>query len=474
MYLKFLSVLVAVSALLSACGDGSESAKSNVPSVPIANNLPVANAGANQEVDIETLIFLDASESFDSDGDTLSYQWRLRTKPVGSAVLLKGDTSEKLSFIPDKYGDYEIELTAFDGEDYSVPTQVIITAKKTPIDCNKLDPNKIYLFGTLQEDTRSYAIADPTDPTDFCIGFVRDHNFEGQITSSGRYIYAYSSFDDKNIYAFSPDELIKNEDGYWVYPQFSLDNDTIIHTTSLEGCGFSRIKVIPGTDEVVYSCPNRILNKQGQVNYYDIGSSSINELLSVFADTSMLIFTTEDGLVYIDPMRNETIISLPFSFNWTYYFGARQYVDPSTNNDSIWLAFYRQNTDAESLVRISVDLETFEVKEDGRFADSPNGFIASIKSSKFDLEGNLWQFGYEEGNRDNTMIVKRPIGASDSPSTVIYKHSDFENDEVYIGPAIKCEQATYGEECDDGIYRWFQHDNLFIKLDGFSMLITGT
>jgi len=114
------------------------------------------------------------------------------------------------------------------------------------------------------------------------------------------------------------------------------------------------------------------------------------------------------------------------------------------------------------------------VIEEGLFADSPDSFIASNKSSKFDLEGNLWQFGYEEGNRDNTMIVKRPISTSYLPSTVIYKYSDFENDEVYLGPTIKCDEAIYGEECDDGIYRWFQHDNLFIKIDGFSKLITGS
>lgn len=474
MYFKFFSVYVAVSYLLSACGGGSESTKDVAVSVPVANSIPMANAGSNQEVDIETLIFLDASDSLDDDGDTLSYQWGLKTKPENSVFVLHDGTSEELSFIADKYGAYEFELTVFDGKEYSVATQVTINAKKIPIDCNKLDPHKIYLFGTLQNNTRDYAIADPTDPTDFCIGFVQDHIFEGQVAASGHYIYAYGSFDDRNIYAFSPDELNKNEDGYWAYSQPSLDNDTIIHTTTLEGCGFSRIKVIPGTDEVIYSCPNRILNKQDKTNYYDIGSTNINELLSVFADGGMLIFTAEKGFVYVDPELQETIITLPFPFAWTYYYGARQYVDQSTKNDSIWLAFYRQNADRESLVRISVDLETFEVTEEGLFSDSPDSFIASNKSSKFDLEGNLWQFGYEEGNRDNTMIVKRPISTSYLPSTVIYKYSDFENDEVYLGPTIKCDEVIYGEECDDGIYRWFQHDNLFIKIDGFSKLITGS
>ena len=172
-----------------------------------------------------------------------------------------------------------------DGGDAS-PTP-IPTPTADILDCLNLNPDKIYLLGTLQEDERVHALADPLDPNVFCIGFPNEHLHRATISDLNHLVYACESFGDKNIYLMRPEELTKDIDNRWVYPLFAADNDTILLTSDLEGCGFGTIKLASESENVFYSCPNDTINTEVRAPHYDLGTTADNALLSVLNDGTM-------------------------------------------------------------------------------------------------------------------------------------------------------------------------------------------
>ena len=94
----------------------------------VGNYRPVAKAG-------EDILFsavgkslnLSARNSYDEDGDELSYAWSLVKKPSGSSVLIEGSDKPEALLSPDVLGDYEIELEVSDGKQTS-KAQVIVSS----------------------------------------------------------------------------------------------------------------------------------------------------------------------------------------------------------------------------------------------------------------------------------------------------------------------------------------------------------
>ncbi len=90
----------------------------------VPNQAPVANTGEGQIVESDSLVTLDGSASFDSDGDTLLYQW---TAPEG-IVLSETNSARPIFIAPTvtETTEYTFSLVVSDGILESEPSVVII------------------------------------------------------------------------------------------------------------------------------------------------------------------------------------------------------------------------------------------------------------------------------------------------------------------------------------------------------------
>ena len=112
---------------VSATDSAAQSVSSTfMVSVAPVNDAPVADAGANQTVDVNTLVTLDASASTDVDEDTLVYTWAFSARPAGSSVVLSDTSGVSVSFTPDVAGEYVIGLSVTDG-DLTATDEVSVT-----------------------------------------------------------------------------------------------------------------------------------------------------------------------------------------------------------------------------------------------------------------------------------------------------------------------------------------------------------
>jgi hypothetical protein len=111
-----------------------ESSPDDVVIVAATPNVsPNANAGPDQNVFTDAIVYLDGSESNDADNkpEPLSFIWSFDTIPGGSSLLnsnILNRDKVSASFIPDVDGSYIINLTVSDGELSSVDTVQIMAA----------------------------------------------------------------------------------------------------------------------------------------------------------------------------------------------------------------------------------------------------------------------------------------------------------------------------------------------------------
>ncbi|MEA2018423.1 MAG: LamG-like jellyroll fold domain-containing protein [Campylobacterota bacterium] len=91
-----------------------------------SNNIPVADAGDNQNTNITDTVSLNGSNSKDIDGDDLTYTWSIVSKPDGSSVGLINENNIDPFFQPDTGGEYIISLTVNDGENDSSEDRVTV------------------------------------------------------------------------------------------------------------------------------------------------------------------------------------------------------------------------------------------------------------------------------------------------------------------------------------------------------------
>jgi uncharacterized membrane protein YgcG len=95
--------------------------------------VPIAVAGEDLDGMDCTHISVDGTGSSDPDGADLTYLWDLQSRPAGSAATTGsfGNRADaKTSFFPDVAGDYVLSLSVFDGESWSLPDELTISARE--------------------------------------------------------------------------------------------------------------------------------------------------------------------------------------------------------------------------------------------------------------------------------------------------------------------------------------------------------
>ncbi|GAA0209104.1 hypothetical protein GCM10009123_15700 [Kangiella japonica] len=137
---------------------------SDVDSVTVvavsANQQPEADAGPDQDVKTGATVNLDGSASLDADGDTLTYQWEITSKPAASSATLSDSDVENPTFIADVDGTYTIDLIVNDGTvDSEIDTVTIIatTVNSKPVadagkDQNVKTASTVMLDGSASTD----------------------------------------------------------------------------------------------------------------------------------------------------------------------------------------------------------------------------------------------------------------------------------------------------------------------------------
>ena len=109
----------------------TNSAGSSSDTVSITANvpLPVANAGPDQTVSVNSLVNLSGAAST----NTASFNWSITTSPPGGTAALTGANTPTPSFSPDVAGTYVVTLTANNGAGGTNQDTVSITAIALPV-----------------------------------------------------------------------------------------------------------------------------------------------------------------------------------------------------------------------------------------------------------------------------------------------------------------------------------------------------
>ncbi len=111
--------------------DGKSNSAPATATITTGNTTPVANAGPDQAVKLRQAVTLNGSQSYDADGDSITYQWSLLSIPSGSYAVLSNPNSVSPNFTIDVGGTYIAQLYVSDGVVNSLPDTVVISTSDT-------------------------------------------------------------------------------------------------------------------------------------------------------------------------------------------------------------------------------------------------------------------------------------------------------------------------------------------------------
>ncbi|MFZ5965279.1 PKD domain-containing protein [Thalassococcus sp. BH17M4-6] len=90
------------------------------------NLRPVARIAPATTSAVGARLIVDGSQSYDIDGDLLSYDWSLLSAPEGASAVLEAERTGFVAFTPDVAGDYVVQLLVADADVAGVPATTLI------------------------------------------------------------------------------------------------------------------------------------------------------------------------------------------------------------------------------------------------------------------------------------------------------------------------------------------------------------
>jgi len=275
-----------------------------------------------------------------------------------------------------------------------------------PLDCTALDRNKVYIQGPLGADNRHFAIADPADPTSFCVapgGFPS----QGYISKDGRYLFE----DSGSFYWLVPDSLSSDAAG-WIFPDIdqALANDEQVADSSTIGFEYT----LNEQNELFYQ-PRSESNvyRDGSSTPYFVSSVGSLRLLAALSDGGLVMASFNGFLFVSGDDLTETAIAYPGP-------GVGISVEAARLVGDKYLDVVVYNGTGDALWRL--DLTTLTASELGLFSPVDDELIAGLNGTRLDGDGNLWQVVHDESadqSRDQ-VLVRRVLNGDASDTEVIY------------------------------------------------------
>lgn len=168
-----LTFIFCISAFLSACGGSSSSDSSNDTSpIDNSNTAPIANAGDDLSITLNQRVTLSGVNSSDPDGDALTFQWSINSKPATSNLTLSNDNQSEITLTPDVVGHYEISLVVNDGQLSSPADTVIITVEEVVAQNNPPTANAGQDISALLSQSITLSGSNSTDPEGDALTFL--------------------------------------------------------------------------------------------------------------------------------------------------------------------------------------------------------------------------------------------------------------------------------------------------------------
>ena len=97
------------------------------------NTPPACNVGDDLSSDVNELVYLDASNSADADGDSLQNpSWQVIEMPENSTAQIVNPSNLIAEFTPDAIGDFTFEFYVDDGEEFCKDTLVLTAVITSP------------------------------------------------------------------------------------------------------------------------------------------------------------------------------------------------------------------------------------------------------------------------------------------------------------------------------------------------------
>jgi|GEM_PF-4112005 len=310
------------------------------------------------------------------------------------------------------------------------------------LNCNALDPGRVYFHGTIGTDTNQKAIGDPLNPSSVCVSSPSRH---GKISASGRYLHQIGAFEGERITPnylgeavaeFTQDDLFLDSNGNWDYSYpntYPTQNDNVLYIADDSALAITKIIPHPSNaNDLVYLYFSDMYSPDGQL-FHAIDNSN-STALAMLEDGSVVV-GERSALNIVDRSGIVTPVTLPdgMSTNWQ--------VIGKHHPGGIWIltgAFQNERW------TLSTDLQ---LTLDGEYAARPTELADVIfaTSRAFDGAGNLWEYFYNSGN--DGMIIRRPL-EGEGESEVVYRSSNgpggdwTTNPSLYIYPYLDASLIT--------------------------------